>query len=1148
MAKAQWQPYPLSNKVNKKISTTVAVQVLDEISMVPGSFRVKGLDSSFFSIDETNSKITWLHKPLTDSVEISYRRLPFNWRKQLFHLNFDSVRNNFFVEKPGALQQNNALSSGNMFDFKGLSAAGSLGRSFSIGNNQDAVLNSSLNLQLSGFIGDSLELLAAITDNNIPIQPEGNTQDLRDFDKVLLQLKKKHWQVSLGDINIKADKHFFLNFNKRLQGFAYQNDGALNRRTSHQLSVSGAIAKGKFYRNILTPAEGNQGPYRLKGASNELYFVILAGSERVFIDGVLMQRGEDQDYMINYNTAEITFTPRQFITKDKRIQVEFEYADRNYLNTQLYVDEHFKYGKKMELGFAAFINTDAKNTTIDQPLTEGQKQILAEVGDSLQLAVSPTAIRDSFSMGKLFYRKIDTVYNAGLHDSVFVLAVNNQNDLYRVSFFYVGAGKGNYRQLLNANNGKVFQWVAPAFNGLKQGDYEPITQLVSPKQLQLYDFSMNYHISKHAKIETEMALSHYDLNLFSAKHNAPENGFAGKLNYAYQSDSISTGATKKMIRVDAGAQWVQQQFKSQERLRSVEFLRDWALPFETAAAEEKLFRLALRINGSKSSELKFALNEYLRGDGYKGIKQELNYGFTRSGWQFNTQNSWLNFSGLENHGNYIRPSFDLKKTFNHLKNLQSGLNFTGEYNLIKNKNAQFYEPSAFAFSRYEYYIKSNPNEVNNWEVSYFSREDKLPIQSTMARSSRSDNYNFKAAWLKNEHRQLKLSTGFRTLHYYGSWASSKKNETTLVGRAEHAFNECKGLFVGNIFYELGGGQEQKREFSYVQVPAGTGQYTWIDYNGNGIEELNEFELAQFQDQKKYIRLFTPTNQYIKSSALQFSVDLDIDPSRWLKAKKSGWKKIISKMSTTSAMQINKKTISGAHFLFNPFERQLIDSELVALSDFYANTIYYNRAGSKWGIDLTQRKSTSKALLTYGFETKALTQWTGKIRLNFNRKIMMAWVLRKENNRLATTGNNFSNRNYNIRQYNAEQALTYLKGFTWRATIAASWTQKKNMLDTSLSAQLKSLNMEFKYNGKQNNSMVFKLTYTDIGWESNLSAVNSTAGYIMLDGLSAGANWLWNLDYTQRIAGNIELSIQYEGRKPGEANTIHTGRASVRAIF
>jgi hypothetical protein len=141
---------------------------------------------------------------------------------------------------------------------------------------------------------------------------------------------------------------------------------------------------------------------------------------------------------------------------------------------------------------------------------------------------------------------------------------------------------------------------------------------------------------------------------------------------------------------------------------------------------------------------------------------------------------------------------------------------------------------------------------------------------------------------------------------------------------------------------------------------------------------------------------------------------------------------------------------------------------------------------------------------------------------------------------------FSNRNYELNVYSTEPRISFVKGTVFRIQTSYRLENKKNNpVYGGEKATSNSLNVETKYNVLQNGSIRGSFTYNNIQYKG---ATNTTVSYIILDGLLPGSNYLWNLDFTKRLFGNLEFNFQYDGRKPGSSRTVHTGRASLRALF
>ncbi len=1134
---------PISNLRKKKIAVVADTIRIDTLSIIPNTFLIEGFADSTYFFDNINALMQWKILPSIDSITIIYRVFPYKLNSVVQRLNYDSISYKFYA-KPFEFGRNEQQLARGLFDFGNLQYNGSFGRGISFGNSQDAVVNSNFNLTLNGLLGDSIEINAAITDNNLPIQPDGTTQQLNEFDQVFLQFKKRTWQLNLGDIDIRENSTYFLKFYKRLQGISFETLNRISKNTLSKTLLSGSIAKGKFTRNIFQGLEGNQGPYRLVGANNEFFFIVLAGTERVFIDGELLQRGEDQDYVINYNTAEITFTPKRMITKDSRIQVEFEYADRNYLNANLYASQEFELNRKLKMFVGVFNNSDAKNSQINQTLDDDQKLFLTNLGDSIQNAFYPSVLVDTlFDPGKILYEKL--YYNPGSGvDSFYQYSTDPMLARYNLAFTDVGAGKGNYIPDFNGANGKVYKFVMPV-SGVKQGQYEPVIILVTPKKQQLMTVATDYKISNNTFLKTELALSNYDANTFSDIDDGDDVGIAAKVQFGNSSLIKSSGAKKTQLITNLDYEFVQGKFKPLERIRNVEFSRDWGLGLQPLPADEHIIRASARIQNAKNNSLSYQLMNYYRGDEYNGFQNNIQQLFNWKGWQFNNQLAFTNFRTQFNKGSFIKPVVDISKELKRLKDFRLGFRYALEENKTKDKASDTLTFQSFSFDTYSAYLRSAEKKKNKYGITFFTRSDKYPVGKNLVRGDRSMNVNLQTEILANEHHQFLLTTTFRKLKVLSDISKQKADETVL-GRAEYIINKWKGLLMGNILYELGTGQEQKRDFVYLEVPAGTGQYAWIDYNNDRIQQLNEFEEALFSDQAKFIRIFTPTNEFVKANYTTFNYSFQLNPKAVLnKSDIKGFQKLISRTNFKSSVQITKKSIAQGDTEFSPFFKyELTDTSLITLGTVFLNTFSFNRFSSKWGFDISNLRNRGKILLTYGYESRKLNDWTIKFRWNLSRSLTLDLSGKKGFNGLYTPS--FANRNYELDINSVEPKIVFIQGTKFRVATGYKFdTKKNNPLYGGEKSTSNSIHVETKYNVLQNSSVTGRFTFNNIDYKY---PANTTVSYIMLDGLLPGSNYLWSIDLTKRLLNNLELNFVYEGRKPGEARTVHIGRASVRALF
>lgn len=995
-----------------------------------------------------------------------------------------------------------------------LNSKGSIIRGITFGNNQGQSVQSSMDLQISGKISKDVTILASISDHNLPIQADGYTQTLEEFDKIYLQLNIKDRSIlRAGHLDLLDENTYFGRYQRRSMGMQFQTNFGKDNTTF--VDVTAGVARSEFHRIRFQGIEGNQGPYRLNGKNGEQFITIISGSEQVFIDGILMKRGENQDYVINYNTGEITFTSFRPILKQNFITISYNYANRNY--TRFLVTGNIQHQReKAKYGFSWFLENDNKNAPLSLNLSKEDQQILANAGNDPNQMYAPSGTVSEYDVNKVLYQLIEDP-----NGNYYEFSTDQTQTLYQVSFTYFGANSGDYRIKQTTNNGRVFEYV-----GNNLGDYKAVRKLPAPQKTQVFSGNTEF-LLKDGKVGADFSLSNYDVNLFSSKDAHQNIGYAGRI-FGFKTFTKNNWKGTPSFEF----QHINSQFHILDRINDVEFSRDFNLNQEFNQITQNRLIFSFLNQWKNQSFLNYKINYLDEKESYRGIKNDLDFGFKKG--KISTKG---NFSYL-----------DTKATFQDTQYLRSGIitEYTTEKgswgiganmeNNVKNFNeTQLLDVSSFRWK--EAFLQKKIGDSVRTKLlakAYFRDNDSV-------RGNSLENMNHilgivaESQIIKTEKTTLNALIHYRKFYYQNQDIAENFNQDFVVGNLMYNQQLFRNGMRLQAFYELGNGQEAQREFQYIKVTDGQGVYKWTDYNGDGIQQLDEFETAEYADLAQYIRVYTNTVNYLPSNKNKLQLALFVNPSVVFNSENRFLKRWNFNISLNSQNSFFKR---DRVFVLNPFEKN--EDQILKNQNLLASAQFNSTEKSGWNGNY--RFIANDNLINANFSNEERSQTSHFLNLGywFNKDFRVDW----ENSlhQIENASQLFSSRNYLLHNFETKPKATYKFTEKLQAEVSSAWRQKIRKDGEELLKTLDltgSLQWDWRKTSVRGNFSFINNDFTG----NNFTIV----GNQMLDGLKPGKNQVWSVFLQQAVNSLIQLNVNYEGRNSGE-RTIHIGSVQVKASF
>lgn len=1124
------EPNPTTKVVTYLVGRgTTGPYQLEDHYILEGTERIKknGLLLSWdrdYSLDYNHGLITFSAPlPLHDTLQVNYEKVDLNLRRKYFHRelvyqggNHQSTELSLSREEGSSGLAGGNIGRNKRWNFipqkssSDLTFSGSKTFSLEVGSAQDLSLKQGLWLSAKGRASQNLEIALQVSDQNMPATTEGTTKRLEELDKVQMIVTSPHFSGTLGDYYLKPSGYQLFSYEKKLKGIM-----AEAKAQGSSFSFAVASSNGEYFTNKFLGEDGKQGPYYLKGKNGQTNIMVLPGTERVWVDGEELERGSDNNYIIDYGRGTIQFTPRRLITSDSRIVVDFEYSAENY-QRDFYSGNLFTsfLGGKAELKAGGILEKDNQSHPSSFSLSSEDQHILSQAGNDRFLASKDGA--EFVREGKGDYRLVHDSSGNGYYQYA-----GNDSGSYKVSFNWVGEKKGSYLY----RGGGIYQYVYPG-----NGDFLPVVFLPLAESHSLFDLNLSLLPIQAFKTQIEWAKSKRDKNTFSSKDDEHNWGDAVSIKSAYQNSDFQF-LKSNFYRLELKGEYslLKKDFAPFGRVDLVEKERTWGSPRSSASGDEETYQFSGVVAPYKSFLLDFDYGKLNTGGNFISHRRSVGAEISPANWisakgkSEEIKSQEITAENVKKHGDWIRNLLVLN---NKLNKLSTSLSWEQE------------RKSSYAFGAMDEADRFNQlgGKINlDWskviktstELSY--REDDKFEERWLAESF---SYTWRNQLSARDYKGM-LSSDLefvqRSKRYQHSFGVDDK-ENLLTARMD--FYPPNQLLNLKLYHSQNQIHSAQRVDTYMEVEEGKGDYRYEDgeyipYPEGNFVRLSEWmgETQSSVDLNKSIRMiFSPHKVSIS------------------KNKKSLWSQVGKIFSTDSFINLRGRFVDqkapGFYFLY-PLtqlpDKSILSQNVMIRHDLYLLPNYRPlNFQFRW-----ERSEDQDNLLSNGERHERRFKQEILVKSYLSSQCLFESRIGKE--KIKNDGGGVP-KNL-IKGKNVKLGITRRESQVLELKLSGQYKNREDQIQ-KIKAEFFSVSPEFLWALLSQGRLKAEFQWMHL----RSTPRGKSLPYILTEGKREGENYDWRFSFDYRLNSYLSSSVVYSGESVPAQKTKHTGRMELKAYF